>query len=374
MGVFKRWIKSKDGSKTPYWYIRYTVNGREKWESVGKTGVVTKTVAQAKLEERRRQVRLGQLDMIGAKVPTLSEFEGEYIKYVRDVIKKPSWKRDTLCLKYLTAVFGERKLSEITPRDVDDYKEIRITDVAPATVNRELEVLRHLFNLAERWKQFFGKNPVSQAGLLPLNNQVERILTPEEEERLLACSSPHLRAILICALNTAMRKGEIISLKWSNVDLENNVITLEHTNTKSKKTRRIPINFKLRKLLLELKLKSAGREHVFLNSDGKPYMRHDSLNRAFEGACRRANIKGLRFHDLRHTAATRMVEEGVGIDKVSKILGHSTLNNVSSMKRLKSHRDIGVNTQSNRGFLRLKCISNDRSNYINHEVEHTSVS
>ena len=67
MGVFKRWIKSKDGSNTPYWYIRYAVNGKEKWESVGKTGVVTKTLAQAKLEERRRQVRLGQLDMIGLK-------------------------------------------------------------------------------------------------------------------------------------------------------------------------------------------------------------------------------------------------------------------------------------------------------------------
>jgi integrase len=264
--------------------------------------------------------------MIGTQIPTLSEFTGEYIKHVRDVVKKRSWERDTFCLKYLKAVFGERKLSDITPKDIDDYKESRLADVAPATVNRELEVLRHLFNLAERWKKFFGKNPVSQAGLLPLNNQLERILTPEEEERLLACSSPPLRAILTCALNTGMRKGEIISLRWSNVDLENNVITLEHTNTKSKKTIRIPINFKLRKLLLQQKLKSGGSDYVFLSSNGNPYKRHDSLKQAFGGACRRAEIKGLRFHDLRHTAATRMVEEGVGIDKVSKILGHSSIN------------------------------------------------
>jgi integrase len=219
MGVLKRWTKSKDGARTAYWYIRYTVNGKEKWESVGKAGVVTKTVAQSKLEERRRQVRLEQLDMIGAKIPTVSEFAEEYIKPVRDVVKKRSWERDTLALKYLKNFFGERKLAEITPKDVDEYKKIRITNVAPATVNRELEVLRHLYNLAERRKQFFGKNPVSQAGLLPLNSQMERILTPEEEEKLLACGSPHLRAILTCALNTAMRKGEIISLKWSNVDL-----------------------------------------------------------------------------------------------------------------------------------------------------------
>lgn len=329
MGVFKRWIQSKDGSKTAYWYIRYTVNGKEKWESVGKSGMVTKTVAQAKLAERKRQVRLGQLDMIGASIPTLFEFSSEYLKYVRDVIKKRSWSRDELSLKHLRAFFRNKKLSEITAKDIDDYKEVRLNEVAPATVNRELEVLRHLFNIADRWKRFFGKNPVSQAGLLPLNNQKERILTPLEEERLLASSNEHLRSILICALNTGMRKGEIISLQWRNVDLDNIIITLEHTNTKSKKTRRLPINTPLKKLLLEQKLKRGGSEYVFnyLTPKGepKPYMRQDSLNRAFIDTLKRANIVGIRFHDLRHTAATRMIESGASIVAVNKILGHADL-------------------------------------------------
>jgi integrase len=174
-------------------------------------------------------------------------------------------------------------------------------------------------------EKVLGYNPVSQSGLLEVHNQVERILTPEEEERLLACSPPHLRSIIIAALNTGMRKGEILSLRWGNVDLENNVITLEYTNTKSKKARRIPINSKLRKLLLEQKLKSGGNENAFLNSEGNPYKRHDSMKGAFERACKRANISGLRFHDLRHTAATRMIESDVHIEKVSKILGHSTI-------------------------------------------------
>ncbi len=202
---------------------------------------------------------------------------------------------------------------------------MRLTEVAPATVNRELEVLRHLFNLAERWDKFFEKNPVSQAKLIPLNNQMERILTPEEEEKLIKASGPSLRAILLCALNTGMRKGEIISLTWTNVDLENRVITLEHTNTKTKKTRKIPINTRLRKILLEQRLKTGSSEYVFHSSSGTPYMRQDSLNRAFEGAKKRAKITGLRFHDLRHTAATRMVEAGASIVAVSKILGHSSL-------------------------------------------------
>ncbi len=85
MGVFKRWVNSKDSSKTAYWYIRYTVNSKEKWESIGRVGQITKTVAQRKLEERQRQVRLGQLDMIEADTATLNEFKYEYVAYVRDV-------------------------------------------------------------------------------------------------------------------------------------------------------------------------------------------------------------------------------------------------------------------------------------------------
>lgn len=122
-----------------------------------------------------------------------------------------------------------------------------------------------------------------------------------------------------------MRKSEILTLKWSNVEFENNIITLEHTNTKSKKTRRIFINSVLRKLLLEQKLKSGSSDYVFLSLDGIPYKREDSLKQAFNGALRRAGIKGLRFHDLRHTTATRMIEAGASIIAVSKILGHADL-------------------------------------------------
>jgi len=88
---------------------------------------------------------------------------------------------------------------------------------------------------------------------------------------------------------------------------------------------RIPINSVLRKLLLEQRLKAGGSEYVFLSSNGNPYKRHDSLKQAFNGALRRANITGLRFHDLRHTAATRMIESGASIVAVSRILGHADL-------------------------------------------------
>jgi len=325
MGVYKRRREQNDGSHRDYWYIRYWIDGLEKKESIGKVGEVTKAVAQTRLEERKRQIRLGQLDQIGANIPTLSEFSKQYIDYVRDVKQNRSWKCAIQYLGHLKNSFGDKKLSQITSKDVDDYKLLRARKVKSSTINRELACLSHLLNYAKRRKLFFGENPVSISKLLPEHNMVDRILTTEEEAKLLNSSSPELRAIIICALNTAMRKGEILTLRWENVDLENNIITLEHTNTKSKKTRRIPINSTLRTLLLEQRLKGMGSDYVFVSSKGTPYARHDSLKQAFIGACKRSSIKGLRFHDLRHTAATRMVESGVSIVVVSRILGHADL-------------------------------------------------
>ncbi|MGH7801027.1 MAG: phage integrase [Thermodesulfobacteriota bacterium] len=360
MGVFKRWIKSKDGSKNAYWYIRYTVNGKEKWESIGKVGEVTKTVAQARLGERRRQVRLGQLDMIGAKIPTLAEFSSEYLSYLRDTVNKRSWKRDELSLTHLNGFIGDSKLSAITSKDILDYQSKRLKDgIQPATVNRELACLKHLFNIAKQKAKFFGDNPVSKVKFLEENNQVERVLTPEEEERLISESAPHLKPIILTAIHTGMRKNEVLSLRWTDIDLENNIIAVETTNTKSKKLKRIPINSTLRKILLEQKLKTGFGEYVFLNPEGKPYRRGDSLKRCFEGALRRANIRGLRFHDLRHTAATRMIESGASIVAVSKILGHSTL----TMTMRYSHPDSSLRE----AVEKLSNFTQDRSNFRSNE-------
>lgn len=323
MGVFKRYTTGKDGTKTAYWYIRYSLgNGKEKWESIGQVGLMTKTVAKEKLEERQRQVRLGQLDMINAIIPTLGEFKDEYIAHVREVRQKRSWKRDKELLEPLCKLFGDKKLSEIKPKDLEDFKLLRLREVKPATVNRSLSVLKSLLNLARRWKRFFGENPVSVAGMLEENNQVERVLTFEEETRLLQSAIPYLKSVIITALNTGMRRGEILGLKWSNVDLSNNLITVNQTNSKSKKARKVYINSTLKRFLLELKLKSAGSENVFLDDKGNSLR---EIKNGYNAACGRAGISGLRFHDLRHTAATRMIENGASIVAVSKILGHSDI-------------------------------------------------
>jgi len=300
-------------------------NGKTKRETIGKTGVVTKTMAKQILKEKERQVKLGQYDMLNREIPNLNDFADKYLTYVRETKKKRSWKRDELALKHLKKHFSNKKLTEIEPQDIDTYKSSRLKNVTPATVNRELEVLRYLFNIAERWEKFYGKNPVSRAGLLPSNNQKQRVLSIEEEKRLLAACEPYLRNIIITALYTGMRKGEIISLKWDNVDFKRNIIAVEIENNKSKKIKQIPISSFMRKMLLELKLKSSRNDYVFLNSKGTPYKRQDSLNRAFKLALKKAKLENLRSHDFRHTADTRMNVVTGNIVAVSKILGHSSL-------------------------------------------------
>lgn len=307
------------------WVGEYKDRSKTKRVTFGRKGIVTKTMAKEMLKKIEQKVKLGQYDMLNAEIPTVKEFISEYLKHAKDVVKKRSWRRDEYGLKHFLKLFKDKRLSDIMPKDVDDYKGLRLADVTPGTVNRELVCIRRLFNLAKLWKKHFGENPVSQARLLSVNDLKERILTLDEEAKLLNLSNPSLKPIIITALNTGMRKSEILTLKWTNVDLENNLITLEHTNTKSKKIRRIPINSVLRKLLLEQKLKSGRSEYVFLSENGTPYKRHDSLNGAFERLCRKAGIEGLRFHDLRHTSATRMIEAGASIVAVSRILGHSDI-------------------------------------------------
>ena|SRR3990167_9278376 len=320
MGVFKRYVKSKDGVLTPYWYIRYTVNGKDKWESVGKVGDVTKTVAQRKLEDVKKKIRRG---VYGYEDVTLEELEGDYVGHVKNIKKLRSWKQRERHLKMLKTFFSGKKLSQVMPKDVEDFKVSLLKTHKPASINRVLATLRHIFNLARRWKKFYGENPVSVSGLLTEDNQRDRVLTFEEEERLLACSAEHLKPIIITALNTGMRISEILSLTWNNIDFDNNVFIITAANNKSKKIKRIPVNSILSAMLRESKFKNQKKsDYVFLGDGDKPVK---DIKTAYLNACRRADIKGLHFYDLRHTAGTRMNESGVGIVAISKILGHSSV-------------------------------------------------
>ena len=161
---------------------------------------------------------------------------------------------------------------------------------------------------------------IRKVRLLQDDSKRLRYLSQEECHNLINSCEPHLKPIVITALNTGMRKGEILSLKWDNVDLKHGFILLH--KTKNGERREIPINTTLRGVLQGV-TRRLDIPHVFYDhSTGRAY---NDVKRSFSTALRRAGIKDFHFHDLRHTFASHLVMAGVDLTTVSRLLGHKTL-------------------------------------------------
>jgi integrase len=154
---------------------------------------------------------------------------------------------------------------------------------------------------------------------LPERNWRLRFLSKEEIPMLINPCEHHLRPIEVTALNTGMRKGEILALKWEQVDLRHGFIFL--TDTKNNERRDIPINQTLRDTL-EILPRHITSPYVFWQGKGERYM---DVRRSFRSALKRAGIKDFVFHDLRHTFASHLVMAGVDLTTIKELLGHKTL-------------------------------------------------
>lgn len=251
-----------------------------------------------------------------------SEFSQTYIDDYAKQHKK-SWRDDQYRLEAnMIPFFGSLCLHEITSQTIEQYRAKRLkSGVSRSTVNRELTILKKMFNLAVDWG-LAQSNPATKVKLFSENDtQKERILAHDEEARLLAESPDYLKPILVIALNTGMRRGEILNLRWDQVDLRGRQIAVR--KTKSGKDRLIPISSRLLSVFSLLGPHRGESRLVFPNpATGRPYT---EVKKSFKMACERAGIEGLRFHDLRHTFATRLVKAGVDIITVRDLLGHFSI-------------------------------------------------
>ena len=303
-----------------YLYIEFRYQGVRIKRSVGKKGIVTLTMAKKREAELKRQVALGELDLLENKVPTFSKFIPDYINNIKNIKRLRDTDRTEYCLNLFAKYFGNKKLNKVTPSDISDYINLRLEEgKAPSTVVRELASVRALFNYAKKQRVFKGNNPVSDSDLPCVDNRRERILTHEEEATLLQNCREFMVPILKVLLNTGLRIGELRSLKWIEVDLDKNLLTVTAENSKNKKARIVPLNKLVRKIFLEQKLQ--GTEYVF----DKLNKSKSNINYYFKEACSKSGIRGLTIHDLRHTTASRMLELGSDIVTVGKILGHTNL-------------------------------------------------
>jgi integrase len=229
--------------------------------------------------------------------------------------------RDQSLANHLRDFFGETALLEISKRLVGEYKAKRRRDeAAPATINKELGLLKHAFNLAVKEWEWLDANHLASVSLEPVNNARDRWLTWEEERALLEASPDWLKEIVVFALNTGMRLGEIVNLKWHNVDLTRSTMTLVRSKNQLRGT--LPINSRVFEILM-MKGGQAGCDYVFCSKVGTRLFARN-LRRTFVIAREKAGLTDVRFHDLRHTFATRLVQNGVDLYRVQRLLGHKT--------------------------------------------------
>ncbi len=216
----------------------------------------------------------------------------------------------------LLKAFGDYYLHELTKPIVDDYITDRLEEVAQSTVKRDITDLKSVLNLAVA-----NGDLRTCPQFMKLSNAPElvRWLTREEEQRLLEVAKAPLKQALIIALDTGVRKSELFGLRWEYISLEKRLLTLP--KTKNNDARHLKLTERVLETLKEIGPKKKG--HVFVHQKGKHKgKRILELRRVFQTALTAAEIEDFRFHDLRHTFASRLVQLGIPLFNVSKMLGH----------------------------------------------------
>jgi integrase len=300
MGLYKR--------NNTFWFsIMY--QGRRLQESLG--------TDNRKLAEKVYAKKLTDI-VEGRHFESSISRKTSFEEMVTKFLSEHAHSRDEHTVKQLRKSFNGYMLSEISTRLVAEYRAHRLQKVKPATVYQELALLRRMFNVAIREWEWVRDNPVSRLSFSVGNkNARDRWLTPEEESNLLHCATnPHwLRTLLVLALHTGMRQGEILNLRWQDVDFGKKTILV--VKSKNGQKRSIPMNFTVCQAMKDIKVRDISGS-VFP-------IAIRSLRVAFEKTLNKAGIENFHFHDLRHTFATRLVQNGVDLYKVKELLGHKTL-------------------------------------------------
>jgi integrase len=275
----------------------------------------------------------GKQPEIRKKIPntTFKELSVEYLKWAK---RQRSFKQKETLVNQLVTILGAYPLRAFNSRLLEQYQTERMEKSRkqakktipggnkPGTINRHVATIKHMFTKAVEWElvEEEALKKVRKIRLLEENNRRLRYLSKEECQALVRECASHLKPIVIIALNTGMRRGEILSPKWDNVDLKHGSVLLDRT--KNGERREIPINATLRATLEALPRRIDGGD-VFVNPvTGHTY---GDIKTGFNRACKKAGVKDFHFHDLRHTFASHLVMAGVDITTVKELLGHKTL-------------------------------------------------
>ncbi len=318
MGLYKR------GS---VWWMRFTYQGKQIFRS---TETEDKKQAQRIFDKVKFEIAEGKWFK---KKPehSFKEMMGRYLK--EHVSQKKSARAYEGYVSNLLAFFGEEVLiSEVTPSIINKFKVTRREEgVKSGTINRDLSILKNCFNIAMKQWEWVNTNPVTRIAMEKEPPGRIRFLTDEEFERLCDACPEWLKPIVLTARHTGMRKENILSLQWNQVDLFRRVITLEQTKNNERLC--IPINDTLMELFKKLaKVRHIKSQYVFFHPNAQKKnakgifngKRYYELKTSFRKALKKAGIENFRFHDLRHCFASDLVQRGVDLHVVQTLLGHKS--------------------------------------------------
>ena len=292
---------------------------------------------------RRKQIQDGEIaEAKRIKNCKVADLAKDYLKWAE---RQKSYRDKKLRVNQLVKKFGNLKVGDLNTKIIEQWQSERLKRNKPATINRLLTVLKHMINKGTDWQMATEEThkQVRKVKLLKENNTRLRFLAIEECQTLIDCCKDHLKPIVTVALHTGMRLSEILSLKWSQVDLKHGFILLD-TSTKNGKRREIPIDNTLAIMFNDM-IRGFESKYVFAGKDGDPYK---SVKRSFSTALKKAEIYDFRFHDLRHTFASHLVMAGVDLASVKELMGHKSLEMTMRYSHLSpSHKRKAVNTLDN---------------------------
>jgi integrase len=326
MGLYKR-------GRSGMWWMSFMYRGEQVKRS---TETTNRKLAQRIFDKIKGEIAEEKwFEKLPGEDKTFKEMMEKYLSEhsARNKTQK-SHIRDKGISKHLLPSFGDLTIAEITPKLIAGYKTKRREEgVSPRTVNYELTLMGHAFNLAIKEWEWCKENPVRRISKEKVNNIIERWMTYEEEQKLLDASIEWLRPILIFGIETGLRQSELLNLRWSNVDLFRRTLTVLEQKNKGRDT--LPLSEKAMEILkARVKVRSINSDLVFFNGNGNRIDARDLL-RAFYSATRKAKIENLRWHDAtRHTFATRLVQNGVDIYTVQKL---GRWKNISMVMRYAHH-------------------------------------
>lgn len=306
-------IYDTKGKRGRRWHYAFRHGGQRYKGSAGTKG----TEGDAKnLEAKRRREVIDEL-ITGPRPErvTFSAFANDYFKLACE--QKRSAGRDEAIIEMLKIHWKGKMLDEIRPDMIEAYKVKRLRKRKPATVSKEIQVCKRLFRKAAAW----GKLAASPAADVarPSGNQTRvRFLDPEEWGDLWAALPEWLRPFVMFSRATGCRRGELLSLTWADIDQARGIITFR--DTKNGETGHVEMNETARAVLESLPKPINRAQRVF------PSVKVMKLRRAWERACKKAGVIDYHWHDLRHQAASDLLNAGAGLNDVRDFLRHKTMN------------------------------------------------